>query len=180
MTDEQLMIQVRDGDIAKAAVLFDRYSGRLYNFFVRLTYDKALSEDLTQNVFERIIRYRSSFNDTHQFKSWVFQIARNTRTDFYKKNNKVKVADSVEVSSLNLMANSIADDIEKKEMMCNLEKAMLQLKSEQREILVLTRFQKLKYAQVAEMMNTSEGAVKVKVHRAIKELRKVFLKIDSL
>ena len=180
MTDEQLMIQVRGGDIAKAAVLFDRYSGRLYNFFVRLTYDKALSEDLTQSVFERIIRYRSSFDDAHQFKSWIFQIARNTRTDFYKKNNKVKVADSIEVTSLNLMANSIADDIEKKELMCNLEKAMLQLNSDQREILVLTRFQKLKYAQVAEMMNTSEGAVKVKVHRAIKELRKVFLKIDSL
>lgn len=56
---------------------------------------------------------------------------------------------------------------------------MLRLQPEQREILVLTRFQKMKYVQVAEMLNTSEGAVKVKVHRAIKELRKVFLKIDN-
>lgn len=179
MTDEQLMIQVRNGDIAKAAVLFDRYSGRLYNFFVRLTYDQALSEDLTQSVFERIIRYRNSFNDHHQFKSWMFQIARNVRTDFYKK-NKIKVADEIDVSSVRLMTNSVADKIEHREDLKNLEKAMLRLNPDQREILVLTRFQKLKYAQVAEMLNTSEGAVKVKVHRAIKELRKVFLKIDSI
>lgn len=179
MTDEQLMIHVRNGDIAKAAVLFDRYSGRLYNFFVRLTYDQSLSEDLTQSVFERIIRYRNSFNDNHQFKSWIFQIARNVRTDFYKK-NKVKVAEDIDVMNIGLKTNSVSEKIEHRENLKNLEKAMSRLNPEQREILVLTRFQKLKYTQVAEMLNTSEGAIKVKVHRAIKELRKVFLKIDSL
>lgn len=179
MTDEQLMIKVRDGDIAKAAVLFERYSGRLYNFFVRLTFDESLSEDLTQNVFERIIRYKHSFNEDHQFKSWIFQIARNVRMDFYKK-NKVKVAGEVDVSNVMMMSNSVSDKMEKQADLKNLEKAMSHLSSAQREILVLTRFQKLKYAQVAEMMNTSEGAVKVKVHRAIKELRNVFFKIDKL
>lgn len=179
MTDEQLMIQVRNGDIAQAAVLFDRYSGRLYNFFVRLTFDEALSEDLTQNVFERIIRYKHSFNESHQFKSWIFQIARNVRMDFYKK-NKIKVAEEVDISNVTMLSNSISDKMEKQDDLKNLEKAMARLNPEQREVLVLTRFQKLKYAQVAEMMNTSEGAVKVKVHRAIKELRNVFFKINKL
>lgn len=179
MTDEQLMIQVRNGDIAQAAVLFDRYSGRLYNFFVRLTFDEALSEDLTQNVFERIIRYKHSFDENHQFKSWIFQIARNVRMDFYKK-NKIKVAEEVDISNVTMLSNSISDKMEKQDDLKNLEKAMARLNPEQREVLVLTRFQKLKYAQVAEMMNTSEGAVKVKVHRAIKELRNVFFKINKL
>ena len=179
MTDEQLMIQVRNGDIAQAAVLFDRYSGRLYNFFVRLTFDEALSEDLTQNVFERIIRYKHSFNESHHFKSWIFQIARNVRMDFYKK-NKIKVAEEVDISNVTMLSNSISDKMEKQDDLKNLEKAMARLNPEQREVLVLTRFQKLKYAQVAEMMNTSEGAVKVKVHRAIKELRNVFFKINKL
>ncbi len=179
MTDEQLMIEVRNGDIAKAAVLFERYSGRLYNFFVRLTFDESLSEDLTQNVFERVIRYKHSFDENHQFKSWIFQIARNVRMDFYKK-NKIKVANEVDISKVMMMSNSISEKMEQEDDLKNLEKAMSQLSSEQREILVLTRFQKLKYAQVAEMMNTSEGAVKVKVHRAIKELRNVFFKIDRL
>ena len=179
MTDEQLMIQVRGGDIAKAAVLFDRYSGRLYNFFVRLTYDQSLSEDLTQNVFERIIRYRNSFNDSHQFKSWIFQIARNVRTDFYKK-NKININDSIEVNNVPLTTTSISQKIEEKEVMNNLERALKKLSPDQREVIMLTRFQKLKYAQVADMMNTSEGAIKVKVHRAIKDLRKIFLKIDRL
>ena len=57
---------------------------------------------------------------------------------------------------------------------------MLHLDKDQQELLLLTRFQKLKYAQVAEMMNTTEGNVKVKVHRAIKDLRSVFLKINAL
>lgn len=173
------MIQVRGGDIAKASVLFERYSGRLYNFFLRLTYDQALSEDLTQNVFERIIRYKHSFNDNYLFKSWVFQIARNVRMDFYKK-NKIKVSEGIEVQNIGLMADSFLGKIEQKEVFQNLQKAMLQLSDEQREILILTRFEKIKYAKVAEMLGTSEGAIKVKVHRAIKELRPIFLKIDKL
>ena len=179
MTDEQIMIQVRDGDVAKAAMLFERYNVRLFNFFVRLTYDKALSEDLAQNVFERMIRYRKSFNETHAFKSWIFQIARNVRMDHFKK-NKIKVAGEVDVQQVSLMTKCVTDDIEDKEILGNLEKAMLRLGKEQQELLLLTRFQKLKYAQVAEMMNTTEGNVKVKVHRAIKDLRSVFLKINAL
>ena len=120
MTDEQLMIQVRDGDIAKAAVLLERYSGRLYNYFVRLTFDESLSEDLTQNVFQRIIRYKHSFNESHQFKSWILQIARNARMDFYKK-NKVKVADEVDVSNVLMMSNSVSDKMEKRDDLKNLE-----------------------------------------------------------
>ena len=179
MTDEQIMIQVRDGDVAKAAMLFERYNVRLFNFFVRLTYDKSLSEDLTQNVFERMIRYRNSFNETHAFKSWIFQIARNVRMDHFKK-NKIKVAGEVDVQQVGLMTSSVTEKIENKELLGNLEKAMLHLDKDQQELLLLTRFQKLKYAQVAEMMNTTEGNVKVKVHRAIKDLRSVFLKINAL
>ena len=179
MTDEQIMIQVRDGDVAKSALLFERYNVRLFNFFVRLTYDKALSEDLTQNVFERMIRYRNSFKETHAFKSWIFQIARNVRMAHFKK-NKIKVSNEIDVQQVSLLNNSVVNKIENKELLGNLEKTMLHLDRDQQELLLLTRFQKLKYAQVAEMMNTTEGNVKVKVHRAIKDLRSVFLKINAL
>ena len=178
-SDEKIMQLVRDGQINKMAILFERYHVRLYNFFYRVNYDQTLSEDLTQNVFERVIRYRSSYNENHSFKSWVFQIARNVKVDSYKS-NRLNLADGVDVNLLEVMSNNISDDIAQSETMINLEKAIAQLPEEQREIIMLTRFQKLKYQQVAEMLNCSEGAVKVKVHRAIKKLRKHFFQIDIL
>jgi len=60
-----------------------------------------------------------------------------------------------------------------------LERAMQNLPDMQREILVMTRFQKMKYGEVAEILQCSEGAVKVKVHRALKQLRHIFFKMEK-
>lgn len=179
MTDEKIMQMVSKGDLDKLSILFDRYQLRLYNFFYRLCYDQTLSEDLTQNVFERLIRYRKTFDGKHSFKSWVFQIARNVRTDNYSK-NRLRLANGVDVTQLKVTGDNVAEAIDQRESMQNLEQAMAQLPEDQREILYLTRFQKLKYQEVAAMLNCSEGAVKVRVHRAIKSLRSVYFKIDSL
>ena len=74
MTDEQVMLEVHKGDLDKTAILFERYHVRLFNFFLRMSYDKDLSQDLTQTVFERLLKYRTSYKYGKQFKSWIFQI----------------------------------------------------------------------------------------------------------
>ena len=73
------MMQVKEGGIRQLALLFERYQNPVYRYFLQTVQDQSLSEDLTQNVFERIIKYRNSFREESVFKSWIFSIARNVR-----------------------------------------------------------------------------------------------------
>ena len=179
MSDELLMVSVKEGQLDKMSVLFERYKKPMYAFFYRMSFSQSQSEDLTQNVFERVIRYRSSFKPQNSFKSWIYQIARNVRADYYRQ-NKLKYSEEQSLQELQIASASFLEKMDYEEQLQNLEQALSKLNDEQREILLLTRFQKLKYAEVAQLMNCTEGAVKVKVHRAIQHLRKVFFKIDIL
>lgn len=60
VNDEHLMQKVKNGDLNSLAPLFEKYHVKLYNFFLRLTRNKDISNDLTQNVFRRIISYRKT------------------------------------------------------------------------------------------------------------------------
>src|ERR1051325_5999650 len=84
-TDELLMLAVRNGEVAKLGVLFDRHHRALLDFFVRMTGSRSAAEDLVQDVFFRILKYRDTFRDDSRFKAWMFHIARNARFDYYKK-----------------------------------------------------------------------------------------------
>ena len=81
LSDEIYMHRVRNGDISELAVLFERYHIRIYNLFLKLTHDTTVSQDLTQNLFQRIIKYRHSFRDDSIFKPWVYRMARNIHID---------------------------------------------------------------------------------------------------
>lgn len=175
LSDEQLMQALQQGDLNKAAILFERYQKWIYNFFLRLTADRSLSEDLSQTVFERMIRYKSSYKNGFSFKTWIFQIARNVRADYHKK-NKQMFDQLVPINELE-QASVLADkEMELEEQQQQLYRSLNALPEDQREILILTRFQKLKYQEVAQLLDCTEGAVKVKVHRAIKSLRELFFK----
>jgi len=79
------MLQVRDGAGETLGVLFHRYQTPLFNFYSKLTGDRALSEDLVQEVFLRILKYRQSYCPGTPFRAWVYQIARNARIDHFRK-----------------------------------------------------------------------------------------------
>ena len=172
MTDEQIMLQVKGGQINSLSILFQRYQVPLYNFFLRQTRDEQLSEDFTQNVFERILKYRYSYKAEASFRSWIYQIARNVRTDHYRL-NKVRIDDNVDLPSLTLMAESIEDQLESKEQEKLLEWAISQLKNEYREVLILGWIEKMKYADVSKILGISEANVKVRMHRAVKQLKTI-------
>ena len=62
ISDEALMLKAQRGELDAVGKLYERYSKRLYNFFLRLTVNSDTSSDLTQNVFYRILKYRNSYN----------------------------------------------------------------------------------------------------------------------
>jgi RNA polymerase sigma-70 factor (ECF subfamily) len=174
ITDEILMQNVKEGNLAKMSVLFERYHLRLYNFFFRLTFDMDVSQDLTQNLFYRMIKYKNSYKSEYSVKSWIFQIARNLHADYCKeekrsgelflKTDKYTVEPTDEADSYH------EDDYER------LEKAFSDLSEEQKEIIVLSRYQGLKYEEISAITNQSVAAIKVAIYRAIKQLRGIYFK----
>ncbi len=178
VTDEVLMQRLSNDELDCSAILFQRWNRKVYNFFLRLTANATQSEDLTQGVFERIIRYRRSYRTGSAFKSWIYQIARNLLVD-QRKRSAFFQDQFVQTDQLADQLPDTNTEREKLDQFQQLQKAMGELSDEQREMLVLTRFQQLKYREVAEILGITETSVKVKVHRALLKLRSIYFKMEE-
>jgi RNA polymerase sigma-70 factor, ECF subfamily len=84
VTDEALMTAVRAGDLAKLGVLFERYHEALFEFLSRMTGDRTAAEDLVQDIFVRILKYRATYRDGGRFETWLYRIARNARAEYFR------------------------------------------------------------------------------------------------
>jgi RNA polymerase sigma factor (sigma-70 family) len=178
MTDEVIMEAVKNGDLQQMSLLFERYHKRIFNFLARMTMDRDLAEDLTQNVFLRMIKYRASFKGL-KFQPWAYQVARNIFSDHYQanKNKNSNFIDIEKVSDKVPDSNETMIQDEREEI---LHRALAMLDEEQREVLVLTRFQQLKYEEVAVIMETTVANIKIKVHRAIAKLRQHYFELERI
>lgn len=172
------MVAVRAGDVAKLGLLFERYQQRLYAFFVRLTNQPAVSEDLVQVVFYRILKYRHTYRDEGKFTAWIYHLARKVAADHFRKH--ARTPSPTDPTDLHQQADEGAtpearaattDDLEL------LRVALTHLPLEHREVLVLSRLQNIEHKEIARLHDCSVGAVKVRVHRALKELRDVYFKL---
>ncbi|WP_020532827.1 RNA polymerase sigma factor [Flexithrix dorotheae] len=169
ISDEALMMKVRSGDTGKLSLLFERYNIPIYNFFLKFIGDREISQDLTQNVFFRILKYNHSFKEGASFKTWIYQIARNVRIDHYKKYKIYNSSLNTDnINEINFSENH--DPIEKSEEILLIQKALSKMPEDKKEIIVLSQFQELRYKEIAEILNITENTARVKVHRAIKEL----------
>ena len=79
------MRAVRDGDLTRLGVLFERHHRALFDFLYRMTGDRGAAEDLVQDVFVRMLRYRGTYRDDGKFETWMFRIARNARADHFRR-----------------------------------------------------------------------------------------------
>jgi RNA polymerase sigma factor (sigma-70 family) len=174
LTDEIIMEHVKEGNLAEMSVLFERYHLWIYNFFFRLTYDMDVSQDLTQNLFYRMIKYRNSYNGDYSLKSWMFQIARNLHLDYC--NSEKKTAEVMRRTENNHTEIPDEDAIYEEEDYQRLDRALSNLPQAQREMLILSRYQGMKYEEISVVMNQSVPAIKVAIHRAIRQLRSIYFK----
>jgi len=170
------MLKVKYGDLDKMALLFQRYHRPLYGFLFHMTGHRESSEDMVQTVFYRLLKSRHTFTGDGEFKTWMYHIARNVLSDHFKGSRRsgghVDIAELEEKLSGD---TRVFERIEKRLAVQALQKAMTALSPESREILVLSRFQELKGTEIASILDISVGAVKVRIHRAISQLKTLFL-----
>ena len=173
------MEKVKNGDLDKLGLLFERYKKPLFGFFYGINRDSDLSEDLVQNVFVRILKYRTVFRGDGEFRTWMFHIARNVNHDNFRK-NKLRYKDSIEDWEERLGSDeNRATEFQKEDELHLLSMAMDKLPEDKREILLLSKYQDKKYKEIGEILGCSEGAVKVKVFRALQELKAVYAELEK-
>jgi RNA polymerase sigma-70 factor (ECF subfamily) len=175
--DGELMMAVQQGDLAQLGVLFERHHAQVYRFCLRMTSSPATSEDLVQEAFTRILKYARTFKAGTNFTAWMFRITRNVCHDHYRKHRRELPLEAPEerVST----EPSAADSIEHDEDLDRLRAALVRLPDDRRELLVLSRFERRKYDEIAQLLDCSVGAVKVRVHRAMKQLREIYMELAS-
>jgi len=175
-TDEELMLEVKNGDLDALSPLFEKYHVKMYNFFLRLTHERESSRDLTQNVFSRIIKYKHTYDERQAFKTWIYQLARNVHIDHYNK-NKYWTSEYTDSETLADEPRDAQDEMEETERKEILMEAIKRLPMDQKEVIEMSRFQGLKYEEISRITGSSVPAVKVKVHRAIKKLKEIYFQI---
>jgi RNA polymerase sigma factor (sigma-70 family) len=176
--DNRLMEDVKDGKVEKMAILFEKHHVPLFNFFIRLTGNRSISEDLVQEVFMRMLKYRATYQGRSKFTLWMYKIARNAHIDFLRK-KKSELPLYEQWSEPITSEASPSEKLEGGQEVQLLRQALAQLPLKKREVLILSRYQNLKYKEIAELMDCHIGTVKAHVHRAIKELGKIYFELQG-
>jgi RNA polymerase sigma factor (sigma-70 family) len=171
-SDSELMRQVRAGSTAALATLFERHHARVYGYCLRMTGNRAAAEDLVQDVFMKMLKYKATFKDDSELVPWMFGIARNSCLAHLKRRANDHLAATEQVEELAADDAHEAHDDRESDLV---RQALLRLPAERREVLVLSRFEYKSYDEIARVLDCSVGAVKVRVHRAMKQLREIYL-----
>ncbi|HTO02813.1 MAG TPA: RNA polymerase sigma factor [Opitutus sp.] len=179
LSDHELMLAVREGELDGLGELFERHHGPLFGFLSKLTGHRTVAEDITQIVFQRMLKYRHTYRDDGSFTAWMYHLARRCAADHFRKSSTTPTP--TDPQDLNDHADTsphAGDRAAARDEHALLHVALSRLHHDDREVLLLSRFQELSFAEIASILECSVGAAKVRAHRALRELRDIFLSLQ--
>ncbi len=165
-TDDDLMMRFKGGDPNAFELLYDRYEAQLFGLCLRLVGSRAEAEDALQDAFAKVVDRRDSFEPRGRFRSWIFTIVRFTCMDRLRVQkaeqqflDQVHASDRAEAHESEMLART------------DVNRLLMSLPMDQREVLVLHRLYGFSQAEIAEMLGGTEAGVRQKSYRALKALR---------
>lgn len=181
LSDEDLMEYFQSGYEQAFNLLVERYQDRLHNFLYRYTHNHKDCEDLVQETFFRVFRSRHSYERIAKFSTWMYTIAINLAKSLYKKKKRMTTVtihedpEDSEDRPMKLEDPSILPDDSLHEKMCmdELEKALMELSDDFREVVVLRDIQQLTYEEIAEIADLPMGTVKSRINRGRAQLQEL-------
>lgn len=172
------MLAVRNGDLDRLTPLFQRYCRPLFRFFCRMSGNRVLADDLVQDVFVRVLKYRHTYEDDGVFEAWLFRIARNAYFDAARKHPGLEViSDECEVAA---RGPSQGQQLELDDDVARLRESLRRLPADKREVIILARYRGLTHEQLGALMGVEAGTVRVRLHRALKQLGDIFNELGGV
>jgi RNA polymerase sigma-70 factor (ECF subfamily) len=165
LPESEIIKEVKKGDKEMFGLLVEKYSDRVFSYFIRFLGDRDEALNLTSEVFFKAFKGIKNFNEDKEFFPWLIKIARNEGINFMRKN---KVYEEIETDKFT-EENYFERDV-------MLEDALKKLNENDREILLLFYQQDLSYDEIANILNISLENVKVRIFRAKEKLRKLLYK----
>jgi RNA polymerase sigma-70 factor (ECF subfamily) len=179
-SDHALMLAVRDGELDALGELFERHHGPLFGYLVKLTGDRPAAEDIAQVVFQRMLKYRHTYRDDGSFTAWMYHLARRCAADHFRKANAAPHAtDPADLHDHADEAPHAGHRAAARDDHALLHAALARLDRDDREVLLLSRFQELSFAEISGILECSVGAAKVRAHRALRQLRDIYLRLQK-
>jgi RNA polymerase sigma-70 factor, ECF subfamily len=181
-SDLELMLRVRRGDAESFDELLRRYRAPLISFFVRMVRDRALAEDLAQEVFLRVYRSRERYRPDARFTTWLYRIATNLALnalrDRRSASRRIPAEDSgaeggqeSEAARVADRRPTIEDRLIESERVGHILRAIEALPENQCAAVILHKYQGIEHRQIARVLGVSESAVKSLLFRAYENLR---------
>ncbi len=180
-SDEDLMRRTQQGDTQAFSLLYERYSAAVLSYLYRMLGNLEDVESIAQEVFLRAFRFAPTYRYPQKFSTWLFTITRNLAINYSRRRKRSPVRN---VTELNLegveisgdpyqVAQRATDDVEKQEEIARVLKALEDLPTDQKEVIVLGVFQDLSYAEMEEITGTKAVTLRLRMFHGLKRLARL-------
>ena len=179
-TEALLIADLCEGDETALAPLVEKYKRMVYRLAMQITKNHADADDVMQETFIKVYRSIRTFRKDAAFETWLYRIAVNEALNFVKRRERQRASTLETVSEAEYEATAryraqIASDphahAEKAELRHHVTEAVNSLSLKHRTVVILHEFEGLTHAEIASVLNCSEGTVRSRLHYARKKLR---------
>ena len=192
VSDEVLMMKFQGGDRSAFASLVRRHKTPIFNFVLRQVRSRTTAEDITQDVFVRVVQNAASFKHEARFTTWVYTIARNVCTDHHRKMSLRRHPSLDQAAGKDPDGPTLGDRIadshpsaaaDRQTMSADIGKristAVEKLPPEQREVFLLRQFAKVPFKDIARMTGVPENTVKSRMRYALERLQEALCEYED-
>jgi len=176
--DTELMLRVREGDDQSFALLLTRHRSPVVHFLYRMVQNRAISEELAQEVFLRVYRSRATYEPTAKFTTWLFRIATHMALNWIRDGKRERNQESLDENVIEGVERQVSDKQPTVEQQLlgqvkrlEIRQAIDSLPAKQKAAVFMHKYEELDYSQIAKALNCSESAVKSLLFRAYETLR---------
>ena len=170
--DRALIEAFQTGDEFAFVSLYNRYKDAVYAFCVKMLLNKELAQDVLQDTFLRVYENRERLLKTDSFKAWLFTIARNQCLNQLRRNNwQIPLDPEMSLPPhMHGAKNTPVQELEKSEKIELVNRFLLELKADYREVIILREYQNMTYEEIAAVTRSTLSAVKSRLFKARKKL----------
>lgn len=169
--EEEELIKLSQDNLSQFEPLFDRYFDRVFKYVFSRTNNRQVAEDLTSQIFLKILEVLPRYQNQYSFAAWVFKIARNTLFSYYRfhLHHSIQSLDEAGLleSNSQIGSHETPEDIDS---FIDLEKILNHLPPKDLELLCLRFAAGLSISEIGEIQGKNPGAVKMAIYRILRSV----------